>query len=108
MDVFTWMVKQLEKMMSSIPESNKLDQTPIYEIRIKGQLDQEWADWFEGMTLSLEEDGNTLISGPVVDQSALYASLKRVHQLGLKLISVNQIEREIDKGWVEINQLKNC
>jgi hypothetical protein len=73
-------------------EKNKTTQTPVYEIRIKGHLDQEWGFWFEGMTLTLREDGNTWITGTVVDQAALYASLKRVHQLGLELISVNQIE----------------
>lgn len=80
--------------MNLMSGKNKRNQTPVYEIRIKGHLDQEWADWFEGLTLTLEEDGNTLFSGSVIDQSALYASLKRVHQLGLELISVNQIEPE--------------
>jgi len=75
----------------------KRSQISIFEIRIKDQIDAEWADWFEGLTLTLEEDGNTLISGPVVDQSALYASLKRVHQLGLELISVNQIGSETNE-----------
>jgi hypothetical protein len=78
--------------MDNFRRKNNQDQVPIYEIRIKGHLDKEWIYWFEGLTLTLEEDGNTLISGPVVDQSALYASLKRVHQLGLELISVNQSE----------------
>jgi hypothetical protein len=76
--------------MNSFPQKKEQDGAPIYEIRIKGHLDKEWIYWFEGLTLTLEDDGNTLISGPVVDQSALYASLKRVHQLGLELISVNQ------------------
>jgi len=69
-----------------------LTTTPIYEIRIKGPLDRDWAVWFEGMNISLEEDGNTLISGPVVDQAALYGMLKKVHQIGMQLISINEIE----------------
>jgi hypothetical protein len=52
----------------------------------------EWSDWFEGMKITLEEDGNTLISGTVVDQAALYGLLKKVHKIGLQLISINEIE----------------
>jgi len=68
------------------------DQSSIYEIRIKGHLDRDWSDWFEGMRITLEDDGNTLISGPVMDQASLYGLLKRVHQIGLQLISINEIE----------------
>jgi len=60
----------------------------IYTIRIKGHLGGEWTDWFEGLTISLEEDGTTLLSGPVVDQSALHGLLKKVRDLGLPLLSV--------------------
>ena len=78
--------------MNLILQKGKKSQTPIYEIRIKGPLDKEWSDWFEGLEISLEEDGNTLICGPVVDQAALYSLLKRVHQIGLQLISINEID----------------
>lgn len=81
-------------MCEQDPQKDKPDHIPIYKIRIKGHLDREWLDWFEGLTLTFEEDGTTLITGPVVDQSALYAALKRVHQLGMELISVNQNEAE--------------
>lgn len=64
---------------------------PQYEIRLKGHLDARWVDWFEGLTITLEEGGNTLLSGPVADQSALHGLLKRVRDLGLSLLSVNQI-----------------
>ena len=67
-------------------------QPKIYQIRIKGQLGDQWSDWFEGLTITLEEDGNTLLSGPVVDQSALHGLLKRVRDLGMPLISVNCVE----------------
>jgi len=60
----------------------------IYKIRIKCHLGPEWSDWFEGLTISLEEDGTTLLSGPVVDQSALHGLLKKVRDLGLPLLSV--------------------
>ena len=65
--------------------------THFYEIRIAGHLDAHWADWFDGMSIMLEEDGNTLLSGPVPDQPALYGILRRVRDLGLPLVSVNQI-----------------
>lgn len=64
--------------------------TPLYEIRIEGQLDGQWADWFDGMSITLEEDGTTLLSGPVVDQAALHGLLKRVRDLGMPLVSVVQ------------------
>jgi hypothetical protein len=67
-------------------------QPTIYQIRIKSHLSPDWTDWFEGLTITLEEDGDTLLSGPVVDQAALHGLLKRVRDLGLPLISINCIE----------------
>ena len=64
----------------------------IYEIRIRGHLDKKWADWFEGLTITLEEDGNTLLTGPVIDQAALHGLLKKVRDLGLPLVSVSPLE----------------
>ncbi len=64
----------------------------VYKIRIKGHLADRWADWFWGMTITLEEDGSTLIIGPVVDQAALHGLLKKVRDLGLPLLSVNCVE----------------
>ena len=63
-----------------------------YEIRLKGHLDDRRADWFEGLTITLEEDGNTLLTGPVIDQAALHGLLKRVRDLGLPLFSVSPVE----------------
>jgi hypothetical protein len=62
---------------------------PIYEIRIAGHLSLQWADWFEGLTITLEEDGNTLLTVAVADQAALHGLLKKVRDLGLSLLSVN-------------------
>ncbi len=60
----------------------------IYQIRLKGHLGQQWTDWFDGMGITLEDDGDTLLTGPVVDQAALHGLLKRVRDLGLSLVSV--------------------
>jgi len=68
------------------------NQQPCYEIRLKGQLDDRWANWFEGMTITLDENGNTLLSGPVADQAALHGLLKKIRDLGMPLISVNRVQ----------------
>jgi hypothetical protein len=64
----------------------------VYKIRIKGHLDPEWSDWFEGLTVTLEEDGETLLTGPVIDQAALHGLLKKVRDLGMPLLSVCPVE----------------
>ena len=61
-----------------------------YAIRVEGRLSDRWTEWFEGLTIT-QEDGSTLLSGPVVDQAALYGLLKKVRDLGLSLLSVNQV-----------------
>jgi len=65
-------------------------QPTIYQIRIKGHLDSQWTEWFEGLTITLEANGDTLITGPVIDQSALHGLLKKIRDLGMPLISVNR------------------
>ena len=62
----------------------------IYHIRIKGELDERWADWFEGFVVASREGGETLLSGAVVDQAALHGVLDRIHSLGLPLLLVAQ------------------
>jgi hypothetical protein len=63
-----------------------------YEIRLSGRLDARWAAWFEGMTVSAEGDGTTVISGPIADQASLHGILQRVRDLGLPLISVERLD----------------
>ena len=65
----------------------------FYQIRINGHLGQQWMNWFDGLTITLEEDGNTLLSGPIVDQSALHGVLKRIRDLGMPLLSVNPVDQ---------------
>lgn len=67
-------------------ESN---QPVIYEIRIKGHLSPQWSDWFEGLTITLKDNGDTLLTGHIADQAALYGVLKKVRNLGMKLLAIN-------------------
>ena len=68
------------------------DRPMIYQIRIKGQLDRKWIDWFGDVTITLEENGDTLLTCSVVDQAALHGLLKKVRDLGMPLMSVNRVE----------------
>ena len=66
----------------------------FYQIRIQGHLDDQWSEWFEGLTVTLTDNGDTLISGRVVDQAALHGLLKKVRDLGMPLISVTPLPPE--------------
>lgn len=63
-----------------------------YEIRLTGHLDARWATWFDGLTVTHESDGTTVLSGPIADQAALHGVIQRVRDLGLPLVSVSQVE----------------
>jgi hypothetical protein len=70
----------------------KNDQAMIYEIRVKGHLDPEWSEWFDDLSIMKEAGGFTLLTGPFVDQAALYGLLKRLNEFGLPLISFKKID----------------
>ncbi len=80
--------------------SNKSNPKPdprqpgVYQIKIKGHLGDQWSDWFEGLTITREEDGDTALTGPVVDEAALHGLLKKVRDLGMSLLSVNQVDSD--------------
>jgi hypothetical protein len=80
--------------------SNKLnpktdpDQPLVYQIRLRGHLDRRWTEWFGGLTITLEDNGETLLTGPVVDQAALHGLLRKVRDLGLPLISVTRAQTD--------------
>ena len=67
-----------------------------YQIKVKGELDPVWIEWFEGLTLTHDCDGNTVLSGHIVDHTALHSILLKIRDLNLKLISVNEIECDAD------------
>jgi len=81
-----------------------------YEIRLAGHLDAHWAAWFDGLTVSQEIDGTTVISGPIADQAALHGVLQRVRDLGLPLVSVVRIEpiesqtTEMEAGQIPVTK----
>jgi len=79
-------------MCKTLASTNDHYEPGLYEIRLKGHLDDRWADWFEGLTITLEEDGDTLLTGPVIDQAALHGLLKKVRDLGMPLVSVSPVE----------------
>ncbi|GAB4425763.1 MAG: hypothetical protein Kow0031_05380 [Anaerolineae bacterium] len=80
-------------MMDTKPNhKTEPNQPTVYQIRLAGHLSEEWAAWFEGMTITLEETGQTLLTGPVVDQAALHGLFKKVRDLGAPLLSVTRLE----------------
>lgn len=79
-------------MSDKLKPRNNATEPPVYRIRLKGHLGPQWTDWFEGLAVTLENDGDTLLTGPVVDQAALHGLLRRVRDLGMPLLSVVRVE----------------
>src|SRR5687767_14932275 len=80
------------RMSSKRSPDRDTSQPMVYQIRIKGHLGSQWTEWFDGLTITLEENGDTLLTGPVIDQAALYGLLKKVRDLGMPLLSVNPVD----------------
>ena len=68
-----------------------------YEIKVKGELDPVWMEWFEGLTLTHDCEGNTVFTGTIIDQTALHSILLKIRDLNLKLISVNEVDSNGNK-----------
>ena len=75
-------------MSNELNSESEKAQPLVYQIRIKGYLGSEWSDWFEGLSITLEDNGDTLLTGPVVDQAALHGVLRKVRDVGMPLVSV--------------------
>ena len=72
--------------------ANHLDQPMVYQIRIEGHLGPKWTDWFGDVSITLEDNGETLLTGPVMDQAALHGLLRKVRDLGMPLISAIRVQ----------------
>ena len=72
--------------------SQPTDTQTVYQIKVKGHLDQHWSEWFDDLSVTHDEHDDTLLTGPVTDQAALYGLLKKVQDLGIRLISVNPVK----------------
>jgi hypothetical protein len=79
-------------MPNELNSAPDLSEPLAYQIRLKGQLSSEWAEWFGGLTITPEDTGTTLLTGAAIDQAALHGLLKKIRDLGLQLISINPIE----------------
>jgi hypothetical protein len=94
-EMYSCQGKRTGRRMSETPISMEDHYEPqLYEIRLKGHLDDRWAEWFEGLTITLEDTGDTLLTGPVIDQAALHGLLKKVRDLGMPLVSVSPLEHD--------------
>jgi len=85
----------------ALPEYH--DESGFYEIRIKGHLNNRWTGWFGDLTITLEDNGDTLLTGPVIDQAELHGLLKKVRDLGMPLLSVNFV----NPGQAETQEVKS-
>ena len=90
-------------MLNNPDPTTDPSQPIVYQIRLKGHLGADWAGWFGGLTITLEEGGDTLLAGPVADQAALHGLLKKVRDLGIPLVSVCPIE----PGQADVSDVKS-
>ena len=85
-------------MSNELEPKETLTQPMIYQIRLKGHLGQQWSTWFEGLGVTLQDNGETLLEGLVVDQAALHGLLRKVRDLGLPLLAVTCNETHPDRS----------
>jgi len=95
-------------MSDTQPPDEDRQEARIYEIRIEGHLENRWADWFDGLTVTLEDGGTTLLAGPVIDQAALYGLLKKLRNLGLALVSINPVQPKSCPGAATHEEHVQC
>ena len=89
-------------MPSTFNSESDPGQPPVYQIRIKGHLGRQWTDWFGGLTITLEDNGETLLTGAVVDQAALHGLLRKVRDVAMPLLSVNRVK----PGQADVSDIK--
>ena len=82
------------RMNATHASTGEQNQAGLYEIRLKGHLDDRWAEWFEGLRFTLQDNGDTLLTGLVLDQAALHGLLRKVRDLAMPLISVIRLDSE--------------
>jgi hypothetical protein len=84
--------QNLDKEAQSMADGRRFDKQEVYQIRVRGHLDDSWSEWFEGLNVTHEKDGITVLTGPVTDQPSLHGLLAKIRDLGLPLVSVNCIK----------------
>lgn len=97
-------------MSDQISSAAAANSPPVYQIRIKGHVGHEWTDWFGGLSISLQDNGDSLLTGPVIDQAALHGLIRSVRDLGLPLVSLVRLEPEPTSGpdnWKNARAFKN-
>ncbi len=82
----------------------------VYQIVVKGHLDSEWSEWFDGLTITMVDNGETILSGPLADQTALHGVLIKIRDLGLPLLSLKRIEpeREHESNLLMHTEAEGC
>ncbi len=84
---YIWTMKKSDKRnFRTDPDAPR-----IYQIRLEGHLGRQWTEWFDGLTITLKDNGETILTGPVIDQAALHGLLRKVRDLGIPLLSINQV-----------------
>ncbi|HEX2621295.1 MAG TPA: hypothetical protein VHL11_14150 [Phototrophicaceae bacterium] len=81
-------------MSDKFNQETDAGESATYQIRVRGHLGHQWADWFEGLAITLEDNGDSLLTGPVIDQSALHGLLRKVRDLGMPLLSVLRVKSD--------------